>query len=113
MVKLSHSPYGQALLARFQHNFWLSLLMAVLFGALLFIVSCRRGLFLRYTAAEARFWKRLGFRPGRISRALRQFCEGSAYRYVLWFLVVGFAALTLLHAAMYFYFRHRLDQITI
>jgi hypothetical protein len=113
MVKLSQSPRGQAILAHFEHYFCLSLLMTLLFGGLLFIVSCRRDLYLRYTAAEARFWERVGFPPGHVSRALRQFCESSTCRYVLWFLVLGFAALTLSNAAAYFYFKHRLDQITI
>jgi hypothetical protein len=113
MVKLSQSPRCQALLAHFQHYFWLSLLMTALWGGLLFIVCCRRDLFLRYTAAEARFWEGLGFPPGRLSRALRKFCEGSGYRCVLWFLVVASAALTLLNAATYFYFKYRFEHITI
>src|SRR2546421_7523117 len=99
MVALSRSERGQAILTHFLQDFWFSLMMALIFGALLFIVTSRRDLWLRCTAAERRFWERLGFQPGRFSRAMRRFAEGSAYRYLLWFLVVRYAVLILLKAA--------------
>jgi hypothetical protein len=113
MVALNRSERGHAILTHILHSFWFSVIMALIFGALLFIVTSRRDLWLRCTAAETRFWERLGFRPGRLSRAMRRFAEGSAYRYVLWFLVVGFVVLILLNAAMYWYLKYRLDHITI
>jgi hypothetical protein len=75
--------------------------MTLIFGGALFIVSWRRDLYLRYTAAEARFWERLGFRSGKLSIALRQFAESNMYRYILWFLVAIFSALTLLNAGIF------------
>ena len=113
MVALSRSERGQAILAHYVHYFWLSLAMTVVFGALLFIVTRRRDLLLRYTAAETRFWEALGFRSGRVSQALRRFAEGSAYRYVVWFLFLGFALLVLMSAIMYLYFKHKLDHVAI
>jgi hypothetical protein len=87
--------------------------MALISGGLLFIVSRRRDLYLRYTAAETRFWERLGFPSGRLSHALRRFAEGAAYRYILWFLVITLVALMLLSGAMYLYFKHSFDHTTI
>jgi hypothetical protein len=113
MLSLARPERADQILGHFSHFFWLSLLMTVVFGGVLFTVSWRRDLYLRYTAAEARFWERLGFRSGRISIALRQFAESNVYKYILWFLVVAFLALTLLNAAMYFYFRYRFDEVAI
>jgi hypothetical protein len=113
MVSLTRTERGHAILAHFVHGFWTSFMMAVLFGGLLFIVSCRRDLFLRYTAAETRFWERVGFRSGRLSIALRRFAEGAAYRYILWGLFIVFVALMVLNAAMYLYVKHRFDHTTI
>ena len=113
MVSLTRSERAHAILAQFVHYFWISLTMALICGGLLFIVSCRRDLYLRYTAAETRFWERLGFRSGRLSYALRRFAEGSAYRYTLWVLVIVSVALMLLSGAMYLYFKNRFDHTTI
>jgi hypothetical protein len=113
MVSLTRSERAHAILAHFAHYFWISLAMALICGGLLFIVSRRRDLYLRYTAAETRFWERLGFPSGRLSHALRRFAEGAAYRYILWFLVITCVALMLLSGAMYLYFKHRFDHTTI
>jgi hypothetical protein len=87
--------------------------MAVIFGGLLFIVSCQHDLFLRYTAAEMRFWERLGFPSGRLSHAFRRFVEGAAYRYILWCLVIAFVVLMLGSGVMYAYFKYRFDHPNI
>jgi hypothetical protein len=113
MVALSRTERGHAILSHFLHYFWLLLAMSVVVGVLLFIVSCRRDLWLRYTAAKIRLWERLGFRSGRFSHALRRFAEGSSYRYILWLLLLANAALALLSAATYLYFKHKFDHVTI
>src|SRR5437879_2457457 len=96
-MSLTRSEGAYAVLAHFFHYFWLSAAMAVIFGGLLFIVSRRRDLFLHYTAAEMRFWERLGFPTGRLGHALRRFVEGTAYRYILWCLVIAFVVLMLVN----------------
>jgi hypothetical protein len=113
MMVLTRSERAHAILFHFGHYFWISVAMALIFGGLLFIVSCRRDLWLRYTAAETRFWERLGFPSGRVSHALRRFVEGTAYRYILWCLLIAFVTLMLVNGAMYLYFKHRFDHINI
>ena len=113
MISLSRSECGQAILSQFVHYFWLSAVLALIVGAVLFIVSCRRDLYLRYTAAETRFWQRLGFPPARLSHAIRSFVEGTAFRYILWCLVISLVVLTLVNGVMYLYLKHQFDQINI
>jgi hypothetical protein len=112
-MSLTRSERAHAILSHFVHYFWLSAGMAVIFGGLLFIVSCRRDLFLRYTAAEIRFWERLGFPAGRLSHALRRFVEGKAYRYILWCLFIAFVVLILVNGVMYAYFKYKFDHTNI
>ncbi|SRR6266496_3139869 len=88
-------------------RFVLCFALAVIFGAWLFLVTRRRALWLRYTAAEAAFWHRLGFPSRRITEASRRVEESQVFTYALWFLVIAFLALMLLNAAMYFRFKHR------
>jgi hypothetical protein len=109
MVVSVRPEFINTVLSHFLRHFLLCLLMALLFGALLFVVTCRRDLYLRYTAAEMRFWERLGFRSGRLSVALRHFAESNVYKYILWFLVVAFSLLMVLNAVLYFHFKHRLS----
>ncbi len=85
--------------------------MALIFGALLFVATRRRSLWLRYTAAEAAFWYRLGFPSRRITDASRRLEESRAFVWVLWFIVVAFLVLMLLNAGMYFHFKHRFHSM--
>jgi hypothetical protein len=91
-------------------RFVLCFVLAVIFGAWLFLVTRRRTLWLRYTAAEAAFWHRLGFPSRRITDASRRVEESQVFTYALWFLVIAFLALMLLNAAMYFHFKHRFQS---
>jgi hypothetical protein len=79
---------------------------ALLFGTWLFIVMRRRDLWLRYTAAEAAFFHRLGFPPRRLTDASRQFTESRGFTYTLCFFVVAFLLLSLCYAGLYVYFAH-------
>jgi hypothetical protein len=60
--------------------------MLLIFGSWLWLLFCRRDLWLRYTAAEAAFWKRLHL-PLRVIEASRRFGEG---RGVIYFAVICF-----------------------
>lgn len=95
------------ILQSFCRLFWLSLAMAVASGTLLFIVTRRRNLWLRYNAAEAAFWIRLGVSK-KISGASRRFSESRAYVYFLWIVIILWLLLSLLCGKSYLYFQHRL-----
>ena len=107
MVALTRLEHMHAVLGHFVHYFWLSLMMTVIYSGLLFIVSCRRDLYLRCTAAEAGFWHRLGFPSRRITDASRRLEESRAFVWILWFIVVACFVLMVLNAGMYFHFKHR------
>jgi len=81
------------------------LLGALIVGAWLFLVIRHLGLWLRYTAAEAAFWHKLGFSSCRPADVSRWFYESRIFTYILWF-IVALLALMILNAAMYFYWIH-------
>jgi hypothetical protein len=81
--------------------------MTILFLAFLFVVTRRRELWLRYIAAEAAFWTRLGI-PARIAESSRRFEGSGTFIGVLWFLVAWFLLLALANGGAYVYFKGNL-----
>ena len=74
--------------------FWISSVLAILFGAYLFIATRHRAVYLRYITAEAAFWIRLGV-PARIVEYSRRFEEGRIFIGFLWFIVISQLLLSL------------------
>ena len=87
--------------------FWISCAMTILFGEFLFVVTRRRELWLRYIAAEAAFWTRLGM-PARIAESSRRFEGSRTFIGLLWFIVVLSFLLVLANGGAYFYFKGNL-----
>jgi hypothetical protein len=73
--------------------FWISLALGAVTAILLFVATRRRSIWLRYTAAEAAFWLRLGFPPRNFVEAARRFEEGRGIIFALWILLIAFLAL--------------------
>jgi hypothetical protein len=98
--------FVHAVLWHFVWQFLLCFALASFFGAWLFFVIRHRSLWLRYTAAEAAFWHRIGLSSFRLVDASRRFYEGRGFTYVLWFIFLASCALTIFNVSMYFYWRH-------
>lgn len=79
---------------------------AVLFAGFLLFVTRRRDLWLRYTAAEAAFFRRLRFPPCRFTDASRRFEESRGFTCLLWFFIVAFSLLAAAYAGLYVYMVH-------
>jgi hypothetical protein len=94
--------------SNFADWFWISLAMGILFATLLFVAARRRDIWLRYTAAEAEFWLRLGFPPRKFVEAARRIEEGRMLLFLLWFLVLGFLILTLINGSAYLHYQEKL-----
>jgi nitrate reductase NapE component len=88
--------------------FWVSAALTAVFVALLFFVTQRRELWLRYIAAEAAFWVRIGV-PARIADASRRFEESRVFIGFLWFVVVLWLLLALANGGAYLYFKAQLQ----
>ena len=84
----------------------LFLFLTLAFGTWLFFVTRYRSIWLRYTAAEAAFWHRMGFSSPRLMELSRRFYEGRIFTYILWCLVVAFFVLMVANAVLYFYWKH-------
>lgn len=106
-MHMTRTEWMTSVLHHFASRFVLCFVLAVIFGAWLFLVTRRRTLWLRYTAGEAAFWHRLGFPSRRITDASRRLEESRAFTYALWFLVIAFISLMVLNAVMYLRFKHR------
>ena len=104
MVVSSPPELIHAVLSHFLRDFLLCLFGTLIFGAWLFVVT---HLWLRYTAAEAAFWNRLGFPSRRFTDASRRLEEGRAFTYALCFLLLSFCLLMAFNGAMYFYWKGR------
>ena len=87
--------------------FWISVALTIVFVALLFFVTRRRNLWLRYIAAEAAFWTRLGV-PARVAEASRRFEESRIFTGFLWFIVGLWFLLVLANGGAYLYFKKQL-----
>jgi hypothetical protein len=90
--------------------FWISAALAILFTALLWLVTRRRELWLRYIAAEAAFWTRVGI-PARIVEASRRFEASRVFIGFLWFVVVLWFLLALANGAAYMYFKSQIPPL--
>jgi hypothetical protein len=88
----------------FQRWFWLSLVMFLFYTWLLIFKTRWRQSWLRYMAAESRFWSRIGM-PRRLTEAARRFGESNASTICLRIIVLLFAALIVLNAGAYVYFK--------
>ena len=84
----------------------LSFMLAVAGVAWLFIITQHRRLWLRYTAASAAFWKRLGILPNRFIDACQHFEERRSFTYFVLFLVSVFLLASVVFAYFYFAYRH-------
>lgn len=88
------------LLQRFALLFWISLSLTIVCAVLLFILTRRRELWLRFTAAEAAFWSRVGLSPKMIESS-RRFEEGPKMVFLIALLGVAFLSLVLFTGADY------------
>jgi len=88
--------------------FWISVALTIVFVALLFFVTRRRDGWLRYIAAEAAFWTRLGV-PARIAEASRRFEASRIFTGFLWFIVAVWSLLVLANGGAYLYFKAQLS----
>jgi hypothetical protein len=93
----------------FRNWFWVSLVMFLFYSWLLYFKVHKRGVWLRYTAAESTLWSRLGL-PRRFTDAARRFGESKASTVCLWIIVILFALLMALNACAYIHFKHRLVE---
>jgi hypothetical protein len=94
----------------FNRWFWISVALTIVFVALLFFVTRRRDLWLRYIAVEAGFWMRLGV-PARIAEASRRFEASRVFIGFLWFIVVLWLLLVLANGGAYLYFKSQLPPL--
>ena len=94
-------------LDNFCRGFWISSGLTIVFVALLFLVTRRRDLWLRYIAAEAAFWVRLRL-PARIVEASRLFEASRIFIGFLWFVVVLWFLLAVANSGAYLYFKSQL-----
>jgi hypothetical protein len=90
----------------FSRWFWISSAVTILFGCLLFVVTRRRELWLRYIAAEAAFWIRIGV-PVWIAESSRRFGASRIFIALLWFIVVSSFLLVLGNGGAYLYFKDK------
>jgi hypothetical protein len=90
--------------------FWISSTLAIVFVALLVLVTRRRDLWLRYIAAEAAFWVRLRV-SARIVEAGRRFGASRIFIGFLWFVVVLWSLLALANGGAYLYFKSQLPPL--
>ena len=95
-------------LENFYRWFWISVALTIVFVALLFFVTRRRNLWLRYITAEAAFWTRLGV-PARVAEASRRFEESRIFTGFLWFIVALWFLLVLANGGAYLYFKAQLS----
>lgn len=84
--------------------------MSVACATILFIATRRRNAWLRYTETETAFWLRLGFPPRKFVEAARRIEESRVFIYLLWFIVISFLILTLIHGGAYLHYKDRLPQ---
>lgn len=88
--------------------FWISVTLTLVFVALLFFVTRRRDMWLRYIAAEAGFWMRIGV-PARIAEASRRFEASRIFIGFLRFIVALWFLLVLANGGAYLYFKAQLS----
>jgi hypothetical protein len=96
-------------LQTFQRWFWVSLVMFVFYAWLLLFKTRWRQSWSRYTAAESKFWSRIGL-PRRFTDAARRFGESNASTFCLQIIVVLFALLMVLNAGAYVHFKEKLRK---
>ena len=86
--------------------FCISAALFAVYATLLVFKIRRRESWLRYTAAESTFWRRLGV-PGTMARSIRRFGESRLSTFCLGFITLLFALLTVLNAGAYLHFKGR------
>ena len=89
--------------------FWVSAALTLVFGSLLWLVTRRRELWLRYIAAEAAFWRRLRV-PERLVEASRRFEASRLFIGFLGFVVALWLLLAVANAGAYLYFKGQLPK---
>ena len=94
----------------FYRWFWVSAALTLVFVVLLWLVTRRRDLWLRYIAAEAVFWTRLRV-PAGVVEASRRFEESRAFIGFLWFTVVLWFLLLLANGGAYLYFKSQIPPL--
>jgi hypothetical protein len=90
--------------------FWISAALALVFIALLWFVTRRRELWLRYVALEAAFWRRVRV-PERIVETSRRFEVSRVFVGFLWFIVVLWFLLAAGNGGAYVYFKSRIPPL--
>lgn len=90
--------------------FWVSAALTLVFGSLLWLVTRRRELWLRYIAAEAAFWTRVGI-PARIVESSRRFEASRVFIGFLWFVVVLWFLLALANGGAYIYLKSQIPPL--
>jgi hypothetical protein len=96
-------------LETFQRWFWVSLAMFLLYLWLLIFKTRWRESWLRYMAAESKFWSRIGM-PRRWTDLARRFGESNASTVCLRIIVLLFALLMILNAGAYVYFKDKIRR---
>jgi len=93
-----------------RHLYWLtwaSLGLAACFSVVLHIAVRHRQRWLRYTAAEAGFWIRLGV-PEKLANASRRFSEGRYNNFALGAIIITYILLAVACGTLYLRFKHQL-----
>jgi len=93
-------------LQSFLRWFWLCSIAGVLCGAFAYILIWRRPLWLRLMDAEESFWQRFGLPRGGFTR---RFGESRFFTISIGVFAVVHLLLAATCAALYFYYRHRLQ----
>jgi hypothetical protein len=94
-------------LGTFVRWFFIELGVSVLFGAWLLLLLKRRDLWLRYTAAEAALWCRLGL-PRRLVDACRRSEESKWFTVIVSIVFAGSLLVAAGHGFGYIYFKEKL-----
>ena len=89
--------------------FWVSAALTLVFGSLLWLVTRRRELWLRYIDSEAAFWRRLRV-PGRLVEASRRFEASRLFIGFLGFTVALWLLLAVANAGAYLYFKSQIPE---
>jgi hypothetical protein len=93
-------------LKAFERWFCIAFVFALFYIALLWLVIRRRDLWLRYTAAEAAFWLRIGFPPARIVNACRRWEEGGSFVYWIGAILFATVLVMVVGGVLYFKVKH-------
>ena len=105
-MRSARAEWLTMMLHRISFDAILCVLIALFLGVWFFIVTRRRSIWLRYTAAEAAFWRRVGFPPARFTAACQRFEESRGFATVIGFLAIVASLLFVYFVGLYLWFTH-------